>query len=60
MQAKIVKAPFIIPDPPIPATALPTINIFDDVATALSSEPNSNRAKKNIKVNRKKISWIRQ
>jgi len=37
-SAIIVKAPFVIPDPPIPATALPTINIFDDVATPHNNE----------------------
>lgn len=37
----IVRAPLTIPEPPIPATALPTMSIFDDVATPQSNEPNS-------------------
>ena len=45
----IVKPPFTTPDPPMPATALPTINILDEVATALRREPNSNSPKKTIK-----------
>ena len=48
--AMIVRAPFIIPDAPIPATALPTINIFDEVATPQSNDPNSKSARKEIKV----------
>jgi hypothetical protein len=47
-SAIIVKAPFVIPDPPIPATALPTMNIFDDVATPHKREPSSNIPKKHI------------
>lgn len=47
--AIIVKPPLTMPDPPIPATALPTMNIFDEVATPQRSEPSSKRAKKTIK-----------
>ena len=54
--AIIVKAPFIRPDPPIPATALPIMNIFEDVATPQRREPNSKRAKKNINVIARKVS----
>ena len=46
----MVRAPFKIPEVPIPATALPTINIFDDVETAQSKEPSSKTAKKPINV----------
>jgi hypothetical protein len=46
----IVNAPFTIPEPPIPETALATISIFEEVATAHKREPNSNRAKNNINV----------
>jgi hypothetical protein len=45
----IVNAPFTIPEPPIPETALATISIFEEVATA-HRKPNSNRAKNNINV----------
>jgi hypothetical protein len=38
-----------MPDPPIPATALPTMNIFDEVATPERREPSSKRPKKTIK-----------
>ena len=38
-----------MPDPPIPATALPTMNIFDEVATPERREPSSKRPKKAIK-----------
>lgn len=40
-EFKMVRAPFIRPEPPIPATARPTINIFEDVATPQSKEPSS-------------------
>jgi hypothetical protein len=55
-QAIIVKAPFIRPAPSMPATALPTMNIFDELATAERREPNSKRPKKTINVNGKKVS----
>jgi len=47
--AMIVKPPLTTPDPPMPATALPTMNIFEEVATALRREPNSNSPKKIMK-----------
>jgi glutamine synthetase len=47
--AMIVNAPFTMPDPPIPATALPTINIFDDVATPDRRDPSSKRPRKTMK-----------
>ncbi len=47
--AMIVKLPFTMPDPPMPATALPTINIFDEVATPDRREPSSNRPRKTMK-----------
>jgi hypothetical protein len=56
--ATIVKAPFTMPEPPMPATALPTMNIFEDVATPQMREPNSKSAKKNIKVIAKNVSYI--
>jgi hypothetical protein len=59
-SAIIVKAPFIIPDPPIPATALPTINMFDEVATPHKREPSSNIAKNIIKTHLAKVSVIRR
>jgi hypothetical protein len=40
---KIVIAPFIKPDEPMPATARPTINIFEETATPHNKEPSSNR-----------------
>ena len=49
-SAMIVKAPFWMPEVPIPATARPTINIFEDVATPQSKEPNSKTPKKARKV----------
>jgi hypothetical protein len=48
--AMMVKAPFRIPEVPMPATARPTINIFEEVATPQIKEPNSNMAKKAMKV----------
>lgn len=42
----MVSAPLIKPDAPRPDTALPTINMVDEVATPQRSEPNSNNAKK--------------
>ncbi len=46
----MAKAPFLIPDVSIPATARPTINVFEEVATPQSKEPNSKMAKKVMKV----------
>jgi hypothetical protein len=46
----IVRAPFVKPDPPSPATALPTINIVEDLETPHSKDPNSNTPKKTRKV----------
>ena len=46
----IVKAPFIRPDEPIPATARATINIFEDVAIPHRREPSSKMKKKTMKV----------
>jgi hypothetical protein len=46
----MVKAPFSIPDVPIPATARPTINIFEEVAKAQINDPSSKSAKKARKV----------
>lgn len=43
--------PFMIPDPPIPATALAMINMVDDTDTPHSNEPSSNIARKERKVN---------
>jgi hypothetical protein len=48
--AMIVKAPFRIPEDPIPAIALPKINIIEEVEMAQINEPNSKRAKKTMKV----------
>jgi hypothetical protein len=48
--AIIVNAPFKIPEVPIPATARPIINILEVVATPQIKEPNSNMAKKVMKV----------
>jgi hypothetical protein len=47
----IVIDPFMIPEPPIPATARATMNIFEEAATPHSSEPSSNIARKERKVN---------
>lgn len=38
-------APFNIPEDPIPATARPMINIFEELATPQINEPISNNAK---------------
>lgn len=48
--AIMVRAPFERPDPPIPAIALPTINIFEDLATPHRRDPSSNSPKKKRKV----------
>lgn len=48
--AIIVSAPLTRPEPPIPATARPTINIFEDVAKAVIIDPSSKTNRKNMKV----------
>jgi hypothetical protein len=48
--AIMVKAPFKIPDVPIPATARPIISILEEVATPQIKEPSSKTAKKAMKV----------
>jgi hypothetical protein len=48
--AMIVRPPLIMPAPPIPAIALPTMNIFDEIATPEMREPTSKRAKKDRNV----------
>lgn len=53
----IVKAPFKIPEPPIPAMARPTINIFDEVEIAHIREPSSNTKKNPTKVHYRK-GWV--
>lgn len=47
-----------MPDPPIPATALPTINILEDVATAQSREPISNKARKHTNTRLNNVSIV--
>jgi hypothetical protein len=42
--------PFSIPEPPIPAIALPMINIFEDVAAPQMTDPSSKMPKKLRKV----------
>jgi hypothetical protein len=44
----MVRPPFMIPAAPMPETALPPINIFEEVETAHISEPSSNRNKKAV------------
>jgi hypothetical protein len=46
IKAIIVRAPFINPELPIPATALPIINMFEDFAMPHNNDPSSNRARK--------------
>jgi hypothetical protein len=46
----MVRPPFMIPAPPMPAMALPTMNIFEEVETAHISEPSSNNPKKDMNV----------
>ncbi len=41
----MTREPFMIPELPIPATALPTINILEDVAIPHNSDPSSNVTK---------------
>lgn len=48
--AMMVRAPFERPDPPIPAMALPTINIFEDLATPHKRDPSSKSPRKKRKV----------
>jgi hypothetical protein len=43
-------APFMSPAHPRPDTALPTMNMLDEVATAQSKDPSSKTAKKQRKV----------
>ena len=43
--AMMVRAPFIKPDMPKPATALPMINMVEEVDTPHIREPSSNKAK---------------
>lgn len=47
----IVIDPFMMPEPPIPAIARATMNIFEETDTPHSSEPSSNIARKERKVN---------
>jgi hypothetical protein len=44
--AMMVMHPFIRPEEPIPATARPTINMVDEVATPQIRDPSSKRKKK--------------
>jgi len=46
----MVKAPFRIPEVPIPAIARPPMNILDELAKAVTKDPTSKRAKKAMKV----------
>ena len=46
----IVSIPFISPEPPIPATARPTISMLEEVATPHNREPISKRTTKAKKV----------
>jgi hypothetical protein len=48
--AIMVKAPFRMPEVPIPAMARPPINMFEEFATAVINEPSSKRAKKAMNV----------
>jgi len=52
--ARIVRAPFVRPDPPSPATARPMINMVDDCAAPQIAEPISNKARKKRNVDYKK------
>jgi len=49
--ARMVRAPLMSPEPPMPATARPTINILEELATPQSKEPSSKMARKVRKVN---------
>jgi hypothetical protein len=46
----MVRPPFMIPAAPRPETALPIMNIFEEMETAHISEPSSNRNKKDVKI----------
>jgi hypothetical protein len=46
----IVIAPFPTPELPMPAIALPTINMLEEVETPQINEPSSKRAKKTMYV----------
>jgi len=50
IAARMVIAPFPMPEDPAPATARPTINIADDCAAPQSSEPKRKTRKKTRKV----------
>lgn len=45
-ELRIVSPPFIKPDPPKPATALPIINMDDETAAPQMADPTSNSRKK--------------
>jgi hypothetical protein len=49
--AIIVNAPFTNPEPPIPATALPTINSGDEFDTPQIKDPSSNQSTDIRKIN---------
>ncbi len=46
----MVTPPFRIPEVPMPATALPTMSILDDVATPQSKEPSMKTRVKDKKI----------
>jgi hypothetical protein len=46
----MVKAPFIMPEPPRPATARPTIKALDDWAEPHTADPTSKTRRKTRKV----------
>lgn len=46
----IVKAPFCSPAVPMPATARPTMSIFEELATPQSNDPSSKMEKKVMKL----------
>ena len=50
----MVRAPFISPEDPIPATARPTIRVSEEGATPHNRDPNSNIAR-----NVRKVYWSR-
>jgi hypothetical protein len=59
--ARMVKAPFRIPEVPIPATARPTISIFEELDTPQINEPSSKSTKKARKVHLDTIShWQKE
>ena len=53
----MVRAPFERPEPPMPAMALPTINISEEVATPHRRDPSSKSPRKNRKVYWKLVSF---